>query len=100
MGAHRERPGCEAGPVKTGTKVQAKPSPRGGQNLAKESGGVIRTPKTGLTEAAHGSVCGSPKKLAARKIEGARCKSLMLHSFRNSRGGTRTPDPGIMSAVL
>ena len=39
MGAHRERPGCEAGPVKTGTKVQAKPSPRGGQNLAKESGG-------------------------------------------------------------
>ena len=39
-------------------------------------------------DAAHGSEKNKP------------CKPLVSHGLSNSRGGTRTRDPGIMSAVL
>jgi hypothetical protein len=99
VGAHRERTGrIEDRAVRIGRELQAKP-PKA--EIEGETEGETQAERrTGSNRATLGSICGTPKKTAPRKIEGARDNSLRNNLFRNSRGGTRTRDPGIMSAVL
>ena len=47
-----------------------------------------------------GSILGTQKAEAPSHFEGATYNSLGNMNLDNSRGGTRTRDPGIMSAVL
>jgi hypothetical protein len=47
-----------------------------------------------------GSRCGSDKETRSAPLNHESAKTFIANDLGNSRGGTRTRDPGIMSAVL
>ena len=59
-----------------------------------------RTEFSAVNDQFSGSILGTQKEEAPSHLEGATVNSLGNMNLHHSRGGTRTRDPGIMSAVL